>query len=202
MLHTLDHQPRVKLARIKNADRMVEQMEWMKIHNPQKAQKLSYQMESSKVMKDLSASLLKSSEHPDKELAEELIFAGSFKHYDALVETNVSVTSYCRVMEKQVRKTGDDPYRGIMHSVFPDRFGNKKDSEPNNNMLTTKKPKENLKEYLSARRAKKITTSTLKNLPKPTIEDIYGKLSTHTLLTEHRRKVMLRAMLDAPECSN
>ena len=113
----IDPDADVDVRRLLNRERKAQELEWMKHHNERQYKRLQRQKKDSNSVRELVKSIVATSEDPANELAEELLFAGSLTHFDALIDSSVSVTSYCRVMEKQVRRTGEEPYRNIVKAL-------------------------------------------------------------------------------------
>jgi hypothetical protein len=179
----------------------------MKNRNGKVASRLQRQFNESETMKDLVASIVRTSPDPANELAEELLFAGSATHFDALCDANVSVTSYCRVMEKQVRTSGKSPYNSIMHNIT--EITKQKNAAVVRAAASAKASAARAKaaadkasgETQFRRLMEMGRTKAKRDSPKERKKAGSVCLSSHTMLTERRRKLMMLAMMDtmAPE---
>ena len=175
LLITEEGGPKVA-SRVRRANKHVDKIEWLKMKSPKVAKKLNKRLKDSQVMKDVVRSMMRNSIDPERDLAEEFLFSGSIEDFESIMDANVSVTSYVRNLEKVLRIKGDNPYNDIVKA---------------RNKMAKKHLPEDAKSYfiLSKKLKKK-----KKSKPKET------QLSSHTLLTEHRRRVMFKAMLDDGDC--
>ena len=177
----------VDVKRVERQQRKRDELHWVKGRNNVVAKRLDRQLKESSTMKGLVASIVRSSPNPANELAEELLFAGSTTHFDALMDSNVSVTSYCRVMEKQVRTTGESPYRSIMSSL--------RQAKTQPKLMAKFKTKSKTQTRARTKGSSSTRRSGDGSIGSGGTKSQVG-LTDHTLLTQRRRKLMMRAMMD------